>query len=79
MMTKAIMQLDTLTCPSCMTKIQKALANQTGVTNVKVLFNASKVKLQFDDTQTTANQLAAVVTSLGYTVKSIKVKQPKVA
>jgi len=77
-MTKSIMQLDTLTCPSCMAKIQKALANQTGVNSVKVLFNASKVKIQFDETQTTADQLATVVTGLGYTVQSIKTKQPKV-
>ena len=45
---KIIMQLGTLTCPSCMTKIEKAVANHDGVENVKVLFNASKVKANFD-------------------------------
>jgi len=35
-MTKAIMQLDTLTCPSCMTKIKKALEKQPGVQAGKV-------------------------------------------
>jgi len=63
-----------LTCPSCLTKIQKALAKQPGVQTVKVLFNASKVKVSFDETSTTAETLADVVTELGYTVKQIKVK-----
>ena len=48
-MTKVILQLDTLTCPSCMTKIQGALTKLAGVQNVKVLFNASKVKALVDD------------------------------
>lgn len=74
-MTKRItMQLDELTCPSCLTKIEKAVGNTTGVTNVKVLFNAGKVKAEFDDTQTSAAALSDVVTKLGYEVQSSKVK-----
>ena len=73
-MTKATMQLGTLTCPSCMTKIEKALENQSGVENVRVLFNASKVKTNFDEGVTDADKLTAVVTGLGYDVQSVKVK-----
>ncbi|KRK94176.1 hypothetical protein FD25_GL000998 [Levilactobacillus acidifarinae DSM 19394] len=57
-----------------MTKIEGALNHQTGVQNVKVLFNASKIKAEFDDSQTSADDLANVVTDLGYEVKSSKVK-----
>ncbi|MFC6181731.1 heavy-metal-associated domain-containing protein [Lactiplantibacillus daowaiensis] len=73
-MSKAILQLGTLTCPSCMTKIEKAVANQNGVETVKVLFNASKVKADFDAAVTSADQLSEVVTGLGYEVESVKVK-----
>ena len=73
-MNKVTMKLGDLTCPSCMTKIQGALDHQDGVQNVKVLFNASKIKAEFDDSQTSADDLADVVTNLGYTVKSSKVK-----
>lgn len=73
-MTKVTMKLDDLTCPSCMTKIKGALSHQAGVDDVKVLFNASKIKAEFDDSQTSADDLANVVTDLGYTVKSAKVK-----
>lgn len=74
-MSKVILQLDGLSCPSCMTKIQNALSQQTGVETVKVLFNAAKVKADFDASQVNADQLAEVVTNLGYEVQTMKVKE----
>lgn len=71
---KAVLQLGALTCPSCMQKIENAVKNHTGVENVKVLFNASKVKADFNDEQTSAEALADVVIKLGYTVEKVKVK-----
>ncbi|MTV81587.1 heavy-metal-associated domain-containing protein [Secundilactobacillus folii] len=71
---RAILQLDGLTCPSCMTKIQKGLENQDGVEKVQVLFNASKAKADFDDSVVSAEELGKVVDKLGYEVKKIKVK-----
>ena len=49
-MQKAILQLETLACPTCMQKIAGAIANVDGVekTSVKVLFNASKAKADFE-------------------------------
>jgi len=73
-MSKVTMKLDALTCPSCMTKIEGALSKKAGVENVKVLFNASKIKAEFDDSQVTAESLADTVTDLGYVVQSAKVK-----
>lgn len=71
---KIIMQLDELSCPSCLTKIESAVSGQSGVENVKVLFNAGKVKADFDDSQVSAEDLTKVVTDLGYTVQKTKVK-----
>ena len=68
-MKKIIMQLDTLACPSCMQKIEP------GVSNTKVLFNASKIKANFDPDEVHPEQLAAVVEKLGYEVQSAKVKE----
>lgn len=73
-MKRAILQLGALTCPSCMQKIENAVKQQTGVEKVKVLFNASKVKADFDAEQTSAETLAGVVEKLGYDVEKIKVK-----
>ena len=73
-MKQAIMKLDGLTCPSCMQKIEHAVAGVAGVQDVKVLFNAAKLKAHFDAEQTDATQLANVVQELGYAVESVKVK-----
>lgn len=37
-----------LICLLCMIKIEKVVVNYDGVENVKVLFNVSKVKVNFD-------------------------------
>lgn len=71
---KVILQLNALTCPSCLTKIETAVKAEPGVGEVKVLFNAGKVKAEIDDTQTNADKLSDVVTKLGYEVEKIKVK-----
>lgn len=73
-MQKITLKLDELSCPSCMSKIQKAMLQQPGVQHVDVLFNASKVKVELDETQNTPEQLAQVITDLGYRVEKIIVK-----
>ena len=49
-MQKAVIQLDTLTCPSCALKIEGAVKSLDGINkdSVSVLFNSSKVKVEFD-------------------------------
>lgn len=73
-MKQVTLKLTGLACPSCMAKIQKALNKQAGVSAVKVLFNASKVKAMIDESQTTAENLGAVVNELGYQVEKIIIK-----
>ena len=41
----------------------------------KVLFNASKVKAEFDDNQVTATDLVSKVEGLGYVVQKSKVTE----
>ncbi|WP_054750570.1 heavy-metal-associated domain-containing protein [Lacticaseibacillus thailandensis] len=74
-MTMAILKLDGLTCPSCMQKIEHAVAGVDGVQAVKVLFNAAKLKAKFDPHVTSADALSTVVSKLGYTVVGSKVKE----
>ena len=75
-MNKAIIQLETLTCPSCLQKIDKAVKNVNGVQKetVNVMFNASKVKLNFDEEKTSIENIENAITSLGYEVKKTSVK-----
>ena len=50
-MQKATIQLETLTCPSCMQKIENGVKSLDGVDkkSIKVLFNSSKVRVEYDD------------------------------
>ena len=75
-MQKAVIQLDTLTCPSCALKIEGALKALPGITkdNVSVLFNASKVKLDFDESKVTIKEIEKAISTLGYDVLKSQVK-----
>ncbi|MDD6349902.1 heavy-metal-associated domain-containing protein [Intestinibaculum porci] len=69
-MKKVVLQLETLVCPTCMQKIEGALKSVPGVEkeSVKVLFNASKAKLNFDETQADLKDISQAVQSIGYDV-----------
>lgn len=75
-MQKATIQLGTLTCPSCAQKIENATKSLKGVDKetVKVLFNSSKVKFDFDDETLSIQDVEKAITALGYEVKKSQVK-----
>lgn len=76
-MSKAILQLDTLTCPSCALKIESAVKSLSGVdkNSVNVLFNSSKVKLEFDKANLSIDTIAKTISDLGYDVLKSQVKE----
>lgn len=63
-------QLETLTCPTCVAKIEGALNKQKGVENATVLFNSSRVKITFNSEEVSAEELQKVVENVGYPVLS---------
>lgn len=75
-MKKATIQLETLTCPSCMQKIDNAVKSVEGVDkeSVNVMFNSSKAKLNFDEEKTSIEKIENAITALGYEVKKSLVK-----
>jgi len=75
-MQTATIQLETLTCPSCALKIENAVKAISGVQKecVKVLFNSSKVKVDFDDEKLSAENIEKAIAALGYEVKKSQVK-----
>lgn len=76
-MKKITIQLESLTCPSCLQKIEHAAKSLQGVQkeSVKVLFNSSKVKLDFDDAYIAAKEIEQAISALGYEVKKSQVKE----
>lgn len=75
-MQKATIQLEALTCPSCLQKIDKAVKALEGVDkeSVEVLFNSSKVKVNYDEEKTSIEEIEKAITALGYEVLKSRVK-----
>jgi len=75
-MQKATIQLETLSCPSCLQKIEKGVKGLNGVKkdSVKVLFNSSKVKTDFDSKSVNIQDIEETIENLGYPVIKSKVK-----
>ena len=70
-MTKTTLKLETLTCPSCLQKIENAVGGLVGVDEVKVMFNASKVKVEHDD-QVSKGEIKNSIEKLGYKVEKVR-------
>lgn len=75
-MQKVTIQLETLTCPSCMQKIENGVKSLDGVSkeSLKVLFNSSKVRVEFDDEKVSIKDIEHVINKLGYEVLKSQVK-----
>ncbi len=52
----------------CAQKIETALKKALGVLSASVLYNASKAKVEFDESKTSAEDLVKIITGLGYQV-----------
>jgi len=59
-----------------MQKIERAVKSLDGVDKdtLKVLFNSSKVKLNFDESKLTINQIENAIENMGYEVIKSSVK-----
>ncbi|HJE19899.1 MAG TPA: cation transporter [Aliicoccus persicus] len=75
-MSHAVIQLETLGCPSCMQKIENAVKALDGVDkdSVKVMFNASRVKVDFNDADVNIEAIENSIVKLGYGVIRSRVK-----
>lgn len=75
-MKKAIINLETLACPSCLQKIENAVKGLNGVEKdtVEVLFNSSRVRTTFDGESISIEEIEKVIEDLGYPVIRSRVK-----
>lgn len=67
-MAKKTIQMEELVCPMCAQKIETALSGAKGVINANVLYNASKAKVEFNEEETSLEELKEIITNLGYVV-----------
>lgn len=71
-MAKTTMQLEQLTCPTCVKKIEAALAKTDGIENSSVSFTTSKVRAEFDDSKVNTENIKGIIEKLGFDVLSVK-------
>ena len=72
-MQKAVFTMEPFHCPSCVKKIESTVEKMDGVSEVNVMFNSGRVRVEFDEAQTNADQVESTITKLGYSVISRKV------
>ncbi|HEY8362149.1 MAG TPA: heavy metal-associated domain-containing protein [Tissierellaceae bacterium] len=75
-MKSAIIQLETLTCPSCSQKIEAALKALDGVDkeSINISFTSSKVKLNFDEGKISLKDIEDAIRRMGYDIEKSKIK-----
>ena len=75
-MKNAIIQLETLTCPSCLQKIDGALKKLKGIEHesVQVMFNSSKVKFAFNSDEISIKTIENSIENLGYGIIKSSIK-----
>lgn len=76
-MKKGTMQLETLTCPSCIQKIEGAVKKMDGIQEdtLKISFNSSKVKFDFDEEKVSLHDVEKAIVKLGYDVLKSQEKE----
>ncbi|MGI6344934.1 MAG: heavy-metal-associated domain-containing protein [Bacillota bacterium] len=67
-MTTKTYQLETVSCPSCIAKIEGMLQRTKGVKESAVLFNSSRVKVTFDEAVVSSEEIKENINRLGYRV-----------
>ena len=67
-MTTKTYQLETVSCPSCIAKIQGMLKKTPGINESEVLFNSSRVKATFDENVINSDAIKNKIDKLGYKV-----------
>lgn len=63
---KTILRSKEFTCPSCVSKIEKALTALDGVETAKVFFNTGKIEVQHHPESVTGAELEKAIRAIGY-------------
>lgn len=71
-MTTKTYQMETVSCPSCIKKIDTMLKATAGVSESEVLFNSSRVRVAFDEAVLSSDTIKGKLDTLGYKVLSEK-------
>lgn len=63
---KTILRSKELTCPSCITKIEKALTKVEGVESAKVFFSTGRIEVEHNSDLVQGRDLEKAIQAVGY-------------
>jgi len=63
---KTVLRSQELSCPSCVTKIEKALTGVEGVVTAKVFFNTGRIEVEHNPDTADTEKLVDAVRRAGY-------------
>ncbi|EYT50001.1 heavy-metal-associated domain-containing protein [Brachybacterium muris] len=67
--TRTVLRAEGFSCPSCVSKIEKALRSLPGVTDATVHFASSRIEVNHDPSVTGVDELVHAVERAGYTAR----------
>lgn len=70
-MNQVTLQLEKLTCPSCMEKIIETINDLKGVDKTKILFNSSKARVFFNEHFISDQEIIEKIQEIGYNAEKI--------
>lgn len=69
---KKMYQLETVTCPSCVVRIEGMLSKMKGIEQSDVRFNTSRVNVVYNEEVISSQEIIDKIQQLGYQVLSEK-------
>jgi copper chaperone CopZ len=63
---KTILRSKEMTCPSCITKIEKGLLTLNGVETARVYFNTGKIEVEHNPDLVKGEDLEKAIRAIGY-------------
>ncbi len=71
-MTDITLQLEQLTCPSCMKKITDTVNDLKGVERTKILFDSSKARISYIEEKISERDIISKIEEIGYSAQKIQ-------
>lgn len=71
-MVRETFELDSLHCPSCVARIEKAVGGMPGVRSTRLSFATGRLTVEYDPGVTGSTAIAARVTALGYPARTVR-------
>lgn len=66
-------ETEPFSCPSCAGEIESVVSKKDGVETTQVMFNSNKIKVAFDESRISVDEIAKSITNLGYPILGQKV------